>query len=108
MCWDQPSVSNWAIGGMRGRASTPRRRRTARQYATSVALAYMKRFHRMVKESNPEATCHFNSRPLSNLAEEIAVPDAGGDRGPADRRLGLHVLPEERALRPHFAGRTWA
>ena len=32
----------------------------------------MKRFHRMVKRSNPAATVYFNSRPLSDLPRDIA------------------------------------
>src|SRR5207248_9001590 len=42
-------------------------------HAHRVAIAYMRRFHAMVKASSRDATVYFNSRPLWNLAEEAAM-----------------------------------
>src|ERR1035437_2795402 len=41
-----------------------------KDYSHRVSLAYMQRFHRMVKAANPAATVDFNGRQLWNLAEE--------------------------------------
>jgi hypothetical protein len=71
MCWDQPSVSKWAIDGMRKLKLDPTKEADRGRYAHHVALSYMKRLHRQVKQSSPDASVYFNSRPLHNLAEEI-------------------------------------
>jgi hypothetical protein len=41
------------------------------RYARELTLAYMKRFHAMVRKSAPQATVYFNSRPLSGLAHDL-------------------------------------
>src|SRR5581483_8053912 len=71
MCWDQPSASPWAIRGMRTRNIDPEIESNRAAYAHEVAVQFMSRFSRMVKGANKNATVYFNSRPLSNLAEEI-------------------------------------
>ena len=71
MCWDQPSVSKWAVAGMVQRGMNPERAEDRSAYAHQVAIEYMKRFYKLVKAASPEATCYFNSRPLHNLAEEV-------------------------------------
>lgn len=71
MCWDQPSVSKWALDGMKKLKLDPARDEDRGRYAHHVALSYMKRLHGMVKRSSPDAGVYFNSRPLHNLAEEI-------------------------------------
>lgn len=71
MCWDQPSCSKYAIDAMRRKNLNPEDEADRDRHAHEVALAYMKRFHRMVKDSNPAAGVYFNSRPLNNLPEEI-------------------------------------
>ena len=45
MCWDQPSVSPWAIRGMRERNLNPESEPDRAAYAQAVSLAYMERFH---------------------------------------------------------------
>jgi enamine deaminase RidA (YjgF/YER057c/UK114 family) len=70
MCWDQPSCSVWAIEGMLRRNLNPEKEEDRAAYAREVAMAYMKRFYQMVKASSPNATVHFNSRPLNNLDTE--------------------------------------
>ncbi len=42
-------------------------------YARQVSAGYMKRYCRMIKASSRAATVYFNSRPLSELARDIAV-----------------------------------
>ena len=71
MCWDQPSVSKWALAGMKKREMNPESVEERGAYAHQVSIDYMKRFHKIVKASASEATCYFNSRPLNNLAEEV-------------------------------------
>lgn len=71
MCWDQPSVSKYAIAAMQREGLDPQDESDRWTYARRVALRYMQRFHRMVKESSPNAGVYFNSRPLFNLAEDI-------------------------------------
>lgn len=70
MCWDQVSVSKWAVAGMERAGLDPQVEADRQRYAHQVALAYMRRFYRMVKRSSPGATVFFNSRPHSNLHEE--------------------------------------
>lgn len=72
MCWDQPSISTWAIAGMRKAKLNPAREQDRNKYAHQVALAYMARYKGMVDaaEKKRDVPVAFNSRPLSNLAEE--------------------------------------
>ena len=71
MCWDQPSVSKYALAGMAKAGLDPASAADRAIYAHQVSLSYMKRLHRMVKSASPEGTVYFNSRPLANLAEEL-------------------------------------
>lgn len=71
MCWDQPSLNNYAVRKMIRAGFDPEVEQDRKTYAHRVAIAYMKRFHRMVKQAGPDATVYFNARPLTNLAEEI-------------------------------------
>jgi hypothetical protein len=70
MCWDQPSVGNYAVEEMARRGLDPEKEEDRQRYAHDVAIAYMDRFYRMVKDASPSATVAFNSRPLKNLPEE--------------------------------------
>jgi hypothetical protein len=70
MCWDQPSASNYAVEGMKARGLNPENEADRKRYSHDVSLAYMQRFHKLVRDANPNAGVHFNSRPLNNLAEE--------------------------------------
>lgn len=71
MCWDQVSVTKWAILGMQQAGLDPQSETDRWIYARQVALGYMQRFYRLTKDSSPQATVYFNSRPLSNLHEDI-------------------------------------
>jgi hypothetical protein len=71
MCWDQPSCSQDAIRGMLRAGLNPEDEKDRAKYAHQVALAYMDRFHRMVKATAPDATVYFNGRSYFNLAEEV-------------------------------------
>lgn len=73
MCWDQPSVSNFAKAGMAKKGYDPAVEADRAKYAHEVAIAYMKRFYKLVKQHTPSATCYFNSRPLWNMAEEAPM-----------------------------------
>lgn len=71
MCWDQPSCSQPALRAMAKANLNPESEADRQLHAHRVALAYMKRFHQQVRAAAKDATVYFNSRPLSNLAEEI-------------------------------------
>ena len=71
MCWDQPSASVHAIEAMRRANLNPENEADRQAWARRVTLAYMKRFHQMVQAANSAATVHFNSRPVTNLRQEI-------------------------------------
>jgi hypothetical protein len=73
MCWDQPSVSKWAIGSMEKENLNPESEEDRHKHAHLVALRYMKRFYDMVKRASRDATVFFNGRAISNLREEIGV-----------------------------------
>jgi hypothetical protein len=70
ICMDVPSVSKWALAGMRDAGCDPRDERDRARYARDVTLAYMARFSKMVKDTSPDATVYFNSRPLSGLPDD--------------------------------------
>jgi len=70
MCWDQPSTTGAFISQMRAAGLQPESEADRKRHAHHLALAYMKRFHDLVKAHSPEGSCYFNSRPLNNLAEE--------------------------------------
>jgi len=72
MCWDQPSLNKFSIDGMSRAGFNPEVEADRNQYARQVALAYMKRFHDLVKASSKNASVFFNCRPFFNLAEDIA------------------------------------
>jgi hypothetical protein len=71
MCWDQPSVSKWALAGMKKQGFNAASEDDRKAYAHKVAIAYMKRLYQLTKSANRDASCYFNSRPLANLAEEV-------------------------------------
>lgn len=73
MCWDQPSTTHWAIDGMLRADLNPQSEADRAVYARQVARAYMKRFYALVKQSAPQATVYFNSRPLHALPDDIAA-----------------------------------
>ncbi len=70
MCWDQPTVSKWALAGMERAGLNPESEADRLAYSHQVALKYMDRFYRMVKRTSPGATVFFNGRQHSNLHEE--------------------------------------
>ena len=73
MCWDQPSVSRWAVAGMTRRNLDPRLAQHRAGYARQVALDYMRRFSAMVDAAGKGADhlgIWFNSRPKTNLHVE--------------------------------------
>ena len=70
MCWDQPSISKWAIAGMKAKKLDPRDEVDRNTYARQVAHGYMKRFRDMVEAAQKNAKpagVWFNSRPKTNL-----------------------------------------
>jgi hypothetical protein len=73
MCWDQVSISRWAIDGMRRRGYDPADEGDRRKYAREVAHGYMARYRKMVDAAVRGGTpvgVWFNSRPKTNLAFE--------------------------------------
>ena len=73
MCWDQPSISPWALAGMAKRRLDPRSAADRDRYAREVALTYLKRFAGMVEAAGhgrDHLGIWFNSRPKTNLHVE--------------------------------------
>jgi len=72
MCWDQPSLSAWALAGMRRANLNPEREADRAKYAHQVSLAYMRRYRQQIEAAarRRDVPVAFNSRPLWNLAEE--------------------------------------
>jgi Hypothetical glycosyl hydrolase 6 len=72
MCWDQLSTSKWALAGMLKANLDPESEADRAAYARKVSMAYMKRFHGMVKASSRGATVYFNGRKLDQLSGDIS------------------------------------
>lgn len=73
MCWDQPSLSKWAIAGMERKGFDPRQPGDRARYAREVAHGYMGRFRDMIEAAHRRhrpAGVWFNSRPKTNLHVE--------------------------------------
>ncbi|REF36996.1 alpha-amylase family protein [Thermasporomyces composti] len=73
MCWDQPSVSRWAVDGMRKAGLDPTDPEHRSRYARMVAHRYMARYRDMVRAANARsqpATIFFNSRPRTLAPHE--------------------------------------
>jgi len=75
MCWDQPSTTKEFLAQVRKHGGDPQSDADRVKYSHTLALAYMKRFHRIVKDASPDATVYFNGRNLWNLPEEIAFQE---------------------------------
>jgi hypothetical protein len=71
MCWNQPSVSRWAIAGMTRAGLDPEQETDRQRYAADVSASYMERLYRLVRRHAPKATVHFNSRPLTGLPRDL-------------------------------------
>ncbi len=71
MCWDQPSVSNYAKAEMAAMNLDPASEADLYRHAHDVAHRYMKRFGDIVRKSSPNASIFFNGRAVSNLREEV-------------------------------------
>jgi len=72
MCWNQPSVSNFAKAAMERAGLDPAKEVDRNRHAHQVAIAYMKRFYDLVKKSSRDATVFFNGRGVRNEREEQA------------------------------------
>jgi len=71
ICWDQPSVSVYALAAMRKAGLDPTIEAHRIEHARRVSAAYMKRFSLMVKATAPRATVYYNSRPLAGLPQDV-------------------------------------
>jgi hypothetical protein len=71
MCWDQPSTTREFLQQMRTARLNPQSEADRQKYAHHLAISYMKRFKELVQKSSRGASVYFNSRPLSNLREEL-------------------------------------
>jgi hypothetical protein len=70
MCWDQVSLSKWAIDAMRRRRLDPMDETDRARYAREVAHGYMARFKKMLdraQKGHAPVGVWFNSRPKTNL-----------------------------------------
>ncbi|HLL88153.1 MAG TPA: beta-galactosidase trimerization domain-containing protein [Tepidisphaeraceae bacterium] len=71
MCWDQPSTNKHFVRAMQKDNLNPELEADRAEYGRRLALQYMKRFHRMVRDASPNASVFFNSRPLARLHQDI-------------------------------------
>ncbi|GIW76610.1 MAG: hypothetical protein KatS3mg104_1673 [Phycisphaerae bacterium] len=95
MCWDQRSVSNWAKDGMKTKGYDPGSEEDRVKYAHDVAIAYMKRFSKLVKQYSPKGSYYFNSRPLWNLAEEAPMQSQIEIEALPTGGWGVHVFSDQ-------------
>ena len=71
MCWDQISVSKWALAGMRNANLNPEVEADQNTYATRVAQSYMKRYNDLITSVHGSLPrVWYNSRPKVKLVEE--------------------------------------
>ncbi|MEU9044238.1 MULTISPECIES: alpha-amylase family protein [unclassified Kitasatospora] len=73
MCWNQPSVSRWAVDGMRREGLDPADADHRARYADLVARRYMARYSAMVEKALPPDAAQgvwFNGRPKTGLPDE--------------------------------------
>lgn len=73
MCWDQPSVGNFAKEAMLREGFDPEKEEDRNRHAHLVALRYMKRFAKMVKDVSRDASVFFNGRSHTFLREETNI-----------------------------------
>ncbi|MBD3392266.1 MAG: hypothetical protein GF418_09380 [Chitinivibrionales bacterium] len=73
MCWDQQSISKWALDGMKRKGLDPRSAHDRGRYAREVARAYLARYRKMIDQAHKRgrpASIWFNSRPKMHLPVE--------------------------------------
>ena len=73
MCWDQQSVSTWALAGMVRAGLAPLKEEDRARYAHQVTHQYMRRYTDQINaahKKNAKVRVWFNSRPLTYLPEE--------------------------------------
>jgi hypothetical protein len=72
MCWDQPSVSNWANAGMAREGLNPLLESDRGRYATGVVRGYMERYNKLIADAsgNFRPRVWYNSRPKTELLHE--------------------------------------
>ena len=72
ICFDQQSISTWALAGMLKAKLNPEKEEDRIAYAHKVSLNYMTRYKGIVDAASKkkETPVAFNSRPMWNLAEE--------------------------------------
>lgn len=74
MCWDQPSVSKWAIDGMLRASLDPTSEKDRGTYARQVVHQYMHRYNALITDLNGSLPrVWYNSRPKTNLIEEAKL-----------------------------------
>ncbi len=71
MCWDQPSVSNWAKAGMVKQGLNPVHENDRATYARWVVHQYMTRYNKLLAKYHKKAPkVYYNSRPKVHLPSE--------------------------------------
>ncbi len=71
MCWDQPSLNNYAVEAMLRADLNPEIEADRLKYAHELSLQYMKRFFGMVRGSSKNATVYFNGRPFWRMRDDV-------------------------------------
>jgi hypothetical protein len=71
MCWNQPSVSNWAKAAMDAAGLDPEQEADRQEYARRLALRYMPRLSALCRKFSKKGSVYFNSRPLTLLHQDL-------------------------------------
>jgi hypothetical protein len=72
MCWDQPSVSAWALAKMKTWGLNPASESDRATYASRLAAEYMERLTTLAERFQPGVPIWFNSRPINSLRDQQA------------------------------------
>ena len=70
MCWDQVSVSKWAIAGMQRENLDPANPADRALYANRVTHRYMERLTAVAAKYQKDVPIWFNSRPIADASKE--------------------------------------
>lgn len=70
MCWDQPSVSKWAMSGMRAQGLDPASEEDRGRYAKNVTHGYMRRFTEIIRQHQSDVPVWFNGRRMIQVGSE--------------------------------------
>jgi hypothetical protein len=72
ICFDVEGCGPYTMEAMIRAGLDPALADDRRRFAAQCSQAYMARFSRMVRQSSPQASIYFNSRPIARLGQDLA------------------------------------